>query len=121
MRAIEEVLAQMAGAKVFSVLDGQSGFWENCLDKTSSRLFIINTPFGCYGFTRLPFGIASSAPEGFQRAVSRMLENLPGVYSTMDDIIVWAQNVEEHDKRLQKVLERAKSHHLPLNLKKCRI
>ena len=48
-----------------------------------------------------------------------MLENLPGVDSIMDDIIVWGESVGEHDKRLREVLERAKSHHLRLSLKKC--
>ena len=91
-----------------------------CLDDASSRLCTFNTPFGRYRFTRLPFGI-KSAPEVFQRAVSQMLENLPGVDSIMDDIIVWGESVGEHDKRLREVLERAKSHHLRLSLKKCQI
>ena len=50
-----------------------------------------------------------------------MLETLPGVDSIMDDIIVWGDNVEQHDGRLREILERAKSHQLRLILKKCKI
>ena len=120
MKTLEEVVGQMAGAKVFSVLDAKSGFWQIRLDEASSKLRTFNTPFGRYRFTRLPFGI-KSAPEVFQRVIARMLETLSGVDSIMDDIIVWGNNVEQHDERLREVLERAKSHQLRLSLKKCKI
>ena len=120
MKTLEEVVGQMAGAKVFSVLDAKSGFWQIRLDEASSKLCTFNTPFGRYRFTRLPFGI-KSAPEVFQRAIAQMRETLSGVDSIMDDIIVWGNNVEQHDERLREVLERAKSHQLRLSLKKCKI
>ena len=48
MRTIEEVMARMAGAKVFSTLHTQCGYWQVKLDKESSALCIFNTPFGRY-------------------------------------------------------------------------
>ena len=74
MRKYIEQMA--AGAKIFSVLEAQSAFWQIRLDE--AKLCTFNTPFGRYRFTRLPFGI-KSAPEVFQRAVSQMLENVPKV------------------------------------------
>ena len=73
-----------------------------------------------FRFIRLPFGI-KSAPEVFQRAVSEMLENLPGVDAIMHDIIVWGKDVNQHDERLRGVLERAKGYKLRLSVKKCKI
>ena len=62
---IEEVTARMPNAKVFSVLDAKSGFWQIPLDESSSLLCTFNTPHGRYKFKRLLFGI-KSAPEVFQ-------------------------------------------------------
>ena len=54
---VEQTLAQLAGAKLFSKLDAHSGFWQIPLDPALSPLTTIFTPFGRYCFHRLPFGI----------------------------------------------------------------
>ena len=75
MKTIEEVVARMPEAKVFSVLDATSGYWQMKLNEESSKLCTFNTPFGRYRFTRLPFGI-KSAPEVFQKKISQVLEDM---------------------------------------------
>ena len=62
--AVEQTLAQLAGAQVFTKLDANSGFWQIPLAKESALLTTFITPFGRFCFNRLPFGI-SSAPEHF--------------------------------------------------------
>ena len=42
---------------------------------------------------RLLFGICS-APEHFQRRMSRILENPPGVICNMDDVIIFVETQE---------------------------
>ena len=39
MRTIDEIITRMPNAKVFSVLNARSGFWQVKLDPTSSKLF----------------------------------------------------------------------------------
>ena len=117
MKTIEEIIAEMPNAKVFTVLDATSGFWQVELDNESS---LLNTPFGRYRYTRLPFGI-KSAPEVFQRYMSQMLERITGADAIVDDILVWGSTVEEHDKRLRQVLERAQAYNLRLNKKNCQL
>ncbi|GBN33323.1 Transposon Ty3-G Gag-Pol polyprotein [Araneus ventricosus] len=73
----EYSLHLLVGAKNFSKLDANSGFWQIPLDKKSSYLSTFITPFGRFRCQRLPFGI-SSAPEHFQRSMSQMLEGIPG-------------------------------------------
>ena len=63
---VDDTLAQLSGASVFTKLDANSGFWQIPLDKKSQLLTTFVTPFGRYYFSKLPFGI-SSAPELFQR------------------------------------------------------
>ena len=81
MQTIEEVVAEMPGATVFSVLYATSGYWQVKLDEASSKLCTVNSPFGRYRFTRLLFGI-KSAPEVFQQQMSEIFEDIEGVKVT---------------------------------------
>ena len=76
--AVEQTLAQVAEAQVFSKLDANSGFWQIPLSTQSAPLTTFITPFGRYWFNRLPFGI-TSAPEHFQRRMSFILQDLEGI------------------------------------------
>ena len=86
MPHVDETLSFLAGAKVFSKLDTNSGFWQVPLaDSCCRHLTTFITPFGRYWFNKLPFGI-SSAPEFFQKQMTAILEGLPGVLCHLDDI-----------------------------------
>jgi len=60
---IEDTIADLAKAKVFSVLDAKDGFWQVKLTTESSYLTTFNTPFGRYRWLRMPFGISSATEE----------------------------------------------------------
>ena len=102
---VDETLAQLSGAKVFTKLDANSGFWQIPLSKESRLLTTFITPMGRYCFNKLPFGI-SSAPEHFQKRMSAILSSLEGVVVQMDDILVFGKDQAEHDGRLFNVLVR---------------
>ena len=72
---IEDVATRLDGAKVFTIMDMQSGFWSVQLDEQSSYHTTLNTPFGRYRWVRMPFGICS-APEVFQRKIHELIEGL---------------------------------------------
>ena len=116
--AVEQTLAQIAGARVFSKLDANSGFWQIPLSKESSLLTTFITPYGRFCFNRLPFGI-TSAPEHFQRRMSVILRDLDGVVCLIDDILVHGKTQQEHDERLRAVLKRLAEVGLTLNQEKC--
>ena len=59
---IDDVLPQLAKAKVYSTIDCASGFHNLRLDKQSSALTTFITPFGRFRWKRMCFGI-SPAPE----------------------------------------------------------
>ena len=63
--SVEQMLAQIGNAKVFLKLDANSGFWQIELAPESAKLTTFITPYGCFCFNRLPFGI-TSAPDHFQ-------------------------------------------------------
>ena len=115
---VDETLAQLAGAKVFTKLDANSGFWQIPLSPSSRLLTTFITPLGRYCFNKLPFGI-SSAPEHFQRRVSEILTGLQGTLCQMDDILVFGKDQAEHDARLVAVLTRIEEAGGTLNPQKC--
>ena len=57
---VEEVIASIPGAKVFSKIYAKSGFLQIKLDYESSLLTTFNTPIGRYRWLRLRFGIKST-------------------------------------------------------------
>ena len=85
---VDETLAQLSGATVFTRLDTNSGFWQIPLSTDSRLLTTFITPFGRYCFNKLTFGI-SSAPEHFQMRMSRILGGLAGVVCQMDDVLIF--------------------------------
>nr|XP_050038499.1 uncharacterized protein K02A2.6-like [Dermacentor andersoni] len=114
----EDIEAELAGAKYFSKLDANRGFYQIPLDDYTSCICTFSTPFSRYRFLRLPFGL-SSAPEVFQKAMSDALDNLPGVRVYIDDILVWGATREEHDARLKAALRAIETAGSTLNPEKC--
>ncbi|XP_037567177.1 uncharacterized protein K02A2.6-like [Dermacentor silvarum] len=118
MPTVEENLAKLANAKVFSKLDANSGYWQTPLAPESQDLTTFITPFGRFQFLRLPFGIAT-APEFFQREMLRILEGLPGIACHQDDVVVYGKNQVEHNANLTALLQRLKGAGMTLNPHKC--
>ena len=115
---VDETLAQLSGACVFSKLDANSGFWQIPLTASSKLLTTFLTHNGRYCFNKLPFGI-SSAPEHYQKRMGKILQNLPGVLCHMDDVLVFGRDTKEHDMRLEKVLQQIQAAGATLNQEKC--
>lgn len=117
---IEEILPELAKAKVFSKADLREGFLQVSLDDTSSRLTTFQTPWGRYRWLRMPFGI-SPAPELFQMKLDQNLEGLKGVFKIADDILITGQGdteseaEEDHDRNLANFLDRCRERQIKLN------
>ena len=116
-KTIEEVIAKTSGAKYFSVIDANKGYWQIKLDVESSKLTTFNTPWGRYRYTRLPFGI-KTAGDIFIYEMGKILGGLKGVDVITDDILVYGKTIQEHNNRLETVLKRAREVNLRLNPEK---
>ena len=86
--------------------------------KESARLTTFITPYGRYCFNRLPFGIMS-APEFFQKQMSKILTGLDGVVCMIDDVLIHGKTPQEHDQQLVAVLDRLRKAKVTLNKEKC--
>ena len=66
----------------------------------------------------MPFGI-TSAPEHFQKRISKILNGLDGVLGLIDDILIFGKDTSEHDQRLESAMTRIQNAGVTLNAKKC--
>ena len=111
---VEEILQDFNASTVFSKLDLKWGFHQIELKEESRVITTFATHMGLYRYTRLMFGI-SSAPEVYQHIIRQVLSGCEGAQNIADDIIVHGSSVEEHNKRLRKVLDTLKEKGLTVN------
>jgi len=114
---LEEIKSKLANKKIFSVLDLKDGFYHVKLDDESSHLCTFSSPFGCYRFLRLPFGV-KVAPEIFQKQNTEIFSDIEGVTVYFDDLLIAADSIEQHDSILREVFKRAKQHCVKFNPRK---
>ena len=115
---IDDIIAKLNGAKVFSKTDMNQGFHQCVLSHGSRNITVFSTHVGLRRYKRLNYGISAS-PEIFQNEVRKALEGLEGCLKMSDDIIIYGENQEEHDRNLKAVFERFKQKNLTLNKNKC--
>ena len=115
---VDEILAQLAGARVFSKLDANMGFWQIPLSLECRSLTTFITPFGRFHFNKLPFSV-SCASDLFQSRMSVILEGLEGVLCLVDDVLVFGSDQQEHDCSLRCILEHLNKVRVTLNTEKC--
>jgi len=66
----------------------------------------------------LPFGL-SSVPSAYQQIIRKIIESIPAFVNILDDILVYARNMAEHDKILRLVLERLQQYNATVRADKC--
>ena len=118
--AVEQVLAQLSGAKVFTKLDANLGFFQIPL-APECLLTTFITPFGHYCFCGLPFWHHLCPLNTSSSKCPTSWMGCQLVYcALMDDILIFSKTQEEHDTRLKKVLKKKpEAEGLTLNTNKC--
>ena len=123
---LDDMLPELAQAKVFSTVDLKAGYWHCVLDEESSLLTTFSTPYGRYRWLRLPFGLSVSS-EIFQKRVNQALEGLEGILDITDDILVYGvgkdvkEATEDHDRHLKALLQRCRERGMALNKDKLKL
>jgi hypothetical protein len=96
---------RVRGAKIFIKMDLKNGYHliriKNCNEwKTAFR-----SRYGLYEFLVIPFGL-TNAPASFQDIINDILTDLldEDVVVFIDDILIYAQTEEDHDRLVKEVL-----------------
>jgi hypothetical protein len=85
------------------------------VDKTA-----FSTKEGHWGYKRMPF-VLKTAPATFQQMMKAVLSGLTGTrcFVFLDDIVIYANSLVDHDTKLRDVFRRLRKHKLKLQPDKC--
>lgn len=119
--SIDNMLASLDGAKVFTSFDLNSGFNQIVLDPEDRVKTAFTSPIGLYQYTRMPMGIVNG-PSVFQRLMDTVLAGLKWIRCLVyiDDIIIFSGDHDQHLKDIAMVLERLEEAGLTVKNVKCR-
>ena len=114
-QAVADIAAD--NAKIFTKIDARKGYHQCPLDKESQILTTFITPFGRFKYLRAPYGI-SSISEHYNRRMDEALIGLSGFRRIVDDIVIYDNDVIQHESRVRKFLQRCSDHKITLNTSK---
>lgn len=117
---ITEILDQLGHSKYFTTLDLASGFHQIKMHPKDAPKTAFTVPQGHFEYNRMPFGL-KNAPATFQRLMNSVLTGLQGnrCFVYLDDVVIHADNLENHNRKLKEVFERFSNCNLKLQPDKC--
>ena len=115
---IREILIRLGGAKCFTTLDANMGYYARQLALQSRKYTAFCLPFGKFQYKRLPMGI-STAPDEYQACMEKFFGDLSFVVVYLDDILIFSKTEKEHLEHLKIVFQRLEEYNITLNPKKC--
>ena len=116
---INDIFDSLGSGKYFSVSDLATGFHHIKTYTKDSHKTAFSTPHGHYEFDRMTFGL-KAAPATFQRLMDLTLTELigTGLFVYLDNIVIYANTLEEHETEFNNVAERLTKENLHLELDK---
>ncbi|CAG7731162.1 unnamed protein product, partial [Allacma fusca] len=117
---IDDIFDALSGFKFITLLDLVSAFHQVPLSKRARMYSGFTTVCGNFCYKRMPFGL-SGAPHTFQRLMDKLLGNLKWEIAVcfLDDLGVHGKSFEEHNYRLNLVLQKIEDAGLTLKPSKC--
>ena len=116
---VDDIFMKLGSATVYTVLDLNSAFNQISLHPDSRQYMAFVTPYGCYHYNRVPFGVNYGA-QALNRALHKILQPLLGVcvIHYLDDVVVYSDTLEQHVNHLRQVLTLFRQYHLTVNPEK---
>jgi hypothetical protein len=117
---ITDILDQLGKATYFSTLDLERGYWQVKMEPNDREITAFKANGRLYEWLRMPMGVKNAAPT-FQRMVNNILLGLQGeiCFIYVDDLILYANDLKDHNEKLQIIFERLAKYHLKVNPEKC--
>jgi hypothetical protein len=103
---IDVLFEQLRGARVFSKIDLNSGYHQLRIREEDIEKTTFSTRYGHYEYVVVSFGL-TNAPATFMEAINGMLHEYLDdfVVIFLDDILIYSQTEEEHERHLSLVLD----------------
>jgi hypothetical protein len=109
----------MEGSRVFLQIDLRSGYYQIKIKESDVSKTVFRTHYGHYEFLVLPFGL-TNAPSLFMDLMNRVFQSYLNKFMVVfiNDILVYLNSFEEHEKHLRQVLQTLRNHQLYVKLSK---
>ena len=116
---MDELRDRVAGAKVFTKLDQKDEYHVIRMRNGDEHKTSFRTRYRQYEYKVMLFRVVK-APATFRTMIHKILrvflDHRVVVY--LDDILIYSENMDDHIKLIQRVLDRLKQHDLAVSLKK---
>ena len=119
---VEDILHDCAGHKLYVKINMTNSFFQTWMHPNSIKYTAVNTPFWLYEWLVMPMGLQNSLVV-HQHHICSALRSLIGTicHVYLDDIIIWSDSLEEHEKNVTLVLEALHATHLYCLVKKSKL
>ena len=104
---IDETLARLSKARIFTKLDIRQAFHRIRISPESEELTAFRTRYGLFQYRVLPFGL-TNGPATFQSYINDALRDLLDVTCTayLDDILIYSEDELQHEAHVKQVIDR---------------
>ena len=117
---IEDNLSRLGESSLYSALDNAGAFHVIEIAKEDRHKTSFSSPFNCWQFTRMPFGL-SGGPSSYARLVVQVLRGIPPEVAVayVDDVLIHSNTFNKHLENLDRVMTAYSKAGLKLNPAKC--
>jgi len=117
---MQELQDRVQGVRWFTKMDLKNGFHLIRMKEGDKWKTAFRTRYSLFEFQVMPFGL-TNAPSTFQDMMNHVLSDMldVGVLAYMDDILVYADTEEGHDRTVKEVLKRLQNNGRSISPEKC--
>jgi len=117
---MQELQDRVQEAQWFTKMDLKNGFNLIHIREGDEWKTAFQTRYGLYKFQVMPFGL-TNVPSTFQDMMNHVFSDLIdlGLLAYMEDILIYAKTLEEHDQMVHEVLTRLQVNGLAASPEKC--
>ena len=119
---IDDILSDCAKGKIWATIDMTNSFFQTRMHPDHIPLTAVTTPLGLYEWLVMPMGL-KNAPAIHQRRVTLALRPYLGkiCHIYLDDIVIWSNTIEEHEKNVSTILQALRDARLYVNPEKTHV
>ena len=116
---IDDILNDCAKGKIWATLDITNSFFQTRMHPDDVHLTAVSTPFGLFEWLVMPMGLKNAPSIHQQRVASALRPHIGKIcHIYLDDIVIWSDNLKDHEINVRKVLQSLKDASLYYNPKK---
>jgi len=117
---MDELQDRTQGAQWFTKIDLKNGYHLVRMREGDEWKTAFRTRYGLYEFLVMPFGL-TNAPATFQDMIHHIFRDMIdlGLVTYIDDLLIYARTIEEHNKIVCEVLKRLQVNKLAVSPEKC--